>query len=174
MEIKNMFLGDEDELDLLLKGWLVDNEGCEREFAVRIAEQEILEFDDEGLGRAQNFACRDFIDTALFGEDRLGIFKAIADAAEAIKKNIGKNPVLGESRIPAEIREKILIAGEYYEKARTAEGEVRNWLRQENLITDKEETRIEEMFIETVRMGDGGGASGFIEDLELILGETKR
>lgn len=174
MEIKNMFLDDEAELDLLLRGWLVDNEGCEREFAVRIAEQEILKFDDEGLGRAQNFACRDYIYTALFEEDRLGIFKAIADAAEVVKKNIEENPVLGESRIPAEIREKVLIAGEHYEKARTAEGEVRNWLRQKNLIKDEEETRIEEMFIEGVCMGDGGGARGFIEDLEIILGDAER
>lgn len=75
-------------------------------------------------------------------------------------------------KVPQEIKENILIAGEYYEKARTAEGEVRKWLRQENLITDEEETRIEEMFIECVCMGDGGGASGFIENLELVLGDA--
>lgn len=79
----------------------------------------------------------------------------------------------GESRIPAEIREKILLAGEYYEKARIAEGEVRKWLRQMGLVHEDEETRIEGCLIECVRLGDGGGARGFINDLELVLADAE-
>ena len=71
-------------------------------------------------------------------------------------------------KVPNEIREKILFAGEYYEKAWTAECEVRGWLKQMGLAKDLEETPIEKTFIDYVRLGDGG-ASNFIallEDLE--------
>lgn len=97
MEIRHMFLEDEDYLDLtLLKGYLIDDEGCEREFAINIMEQDIVGFEDEGLGRTRAFVCKDFIDKALIREDRLGIFKALDDAVEAIKRNIGETPILKE------------------------------------------------------------------------------
>lgn len=71
-------------------------------------------------------------------------------------------------KIPKEIKEKILLAGEYYEKARIADGDVYEWLRSKRLVQDDDETPVEECFIESVRMGDGDGAPGFIAYLEDI------
>jgi len=71
-------------------------------------------------------------------------------------------------KVPNEIREKILLAGEYYEKAWSAECEVRGWLQKVGLASATEETPTEEAFIDYVRLGDGGSAKSFIELLESL------
>ncbi len=76
-------------------------------------------------------------------------------------------------KVPQEIKEKILLAGEYYEKAWAAECEVREWLKRMGLAKDLEETPMEEAFIECVRLGDGGSAKSFIELLEGVEGEER-
>lgn len=73
--------------------------------------------------------------------------------------------------IPIEIKEKILVAGEHYEKAWMAECEVREWLKQVGLAKDVEETPIDEAFVDYVRLGDGGTAEDFIRILETLKSE---
>ena len=71
-------------------------------------------------------------------------------------------------KVPEEIKMKILLAGELYERAWNAECEVRGWLQRAGLASAVEETPIEEAFTDCVRLGDGGSASRFIELLESL------
>lgn len=68
-------------------------------------------------------------------------------------------------RVPNEIKEKVHLASELYEKAYKAECEIREWLQQVGLTDAVEETPIGEALTEYVRFGDGS-ASAFIELLE--------
>lgn len=89
MEITYLSLDKEWELDLHLDGVLTDDRGGMRNFRVRIAEQDVIRFDDYGMTRAEAGKADEFIHEALFGgDDVLGIFKAMHDAAEAIEKSI--------------------------------------------------------------------------------------
>ena len=76
-------------------------------------------------------------------------------------------------KIPNEIREKILLAGEYYEKAWIAECEIRGWLKQIGLAKDLEETPIDEALVDYVRLSDGGTARDFIALLESLESEER-
>ena len=76
-------------------------------------------------------------------------------------------------KVPDEIKKKINLASELYEKAWTAECEVREWLKQMGLAKDLEETPTEEAFIDYVRLGDGGSAKSFIELLEGVEEEER-
>ena len=92
MEIRDLYLDEEyGELDLHIGGRLVDDDGNDRWFTVRVAEQHLVEFDDEGLGRVGDYACRDFIDQFFFGDDRLGIFKAFEEVKTVIKKSMERH-----------------------------------------------------------------------------------
>ena len=89
MEIRDMVLEEEyGELDLHIAGCLVDDAGDNRWFVVRVVDEKIIEFDDEGLGRAGDIACRGFIERVLFQDDRLGIFKAFEAAKKAIANSM--------------------------------------------------------------------------------------
>lgn len=76
--------------------------------------------------------------------------------------------------VPQEIKEKILLADDCYEKAWTAECEVCEWLKQVGLAKNLEETPVEEAFIDCVRLGDGRSASNFIELLESLQETTRQ
>ena len=92
MEIRDLYLDEEyGELDLHIGGRLVDDDGNDRWFTVRVAEQHLVEFDDEGLGRVGDYACRDFIDRFLFGDDCLGIFKVFEEVKTAIRKSMERH-----------------------------------------------------------------------------------
>ncbi len=71
-------------------------------------------------------------------------------------------------KVPEEIKAKILLAGEYYEKAWTTECEIREWLKQVGLAKDLEETPVEEALIDCTRLGDGSPKSfiALLENLE--------
>ena len=75
-------------------------------------------------------------------------------------------------KVPNEIKEKILRASEYYEKAWAAECELRGWLKQVGLAKDLEETPIEEALIDCTRLGDGS-PEDFIELLEGLENEER-
>ena len=75
-------------------------------------------------------------------------------------------------KVPNEIKEKILLASEYYEKAWAAECELRGWLKQVGLAKDLEETPIEEALINCTRLGDGSPKS-FITLLEGLEDEER-
>lgn len=75
-------------------------------------------------------------------------------------------------KVPNEIKEKILLASEYYERAWAAECEVRGWLKQVGLAKDLEETPIEEALIDCTRLGDGS-TEGFIALLEGLEDEER-
>ena len=67
--------------------------------------------------------------------------------------------------VPEEIKAKIRLTSELYEKAWNAECEIRQWLRQVGLASATEETPIEEAFVDCTRLGDGS-VEDFIELLE--------
>lgn len=75
-------------------------------------------------------------------------------------------------KVPEEIKAKILLAAEYYEKAWTTECEVRGWLIQEGLAKSTETTPIDEALIDCTRLGDGA-AKDFIELLERLEDEER-
>ena len=67
--------------------------------------------------------------------------------------------------IPAEIKEKIFLADGLFGSAMRAEGQVREWLMQQDLVKRGEEATVDEHLTRCVRHGDGG-ANAFIAYLE--------